>query len=85
MDTITQLINESVDTILQEIGIDSIDRSSIQSKVEDLLSDSLLAGAFDDCTTIVVDYDEEEDDIVLRRGEGESAEPIEPAEAVPAA
>jgi ATP-dependent Clp protease ATP-binding subunit ClpC len=60
-------------------------RRVIQSKVEDQLSDSLLAGTFDDCTTIVVDYDEEEDDIVLRRGEGESAEPIEPAEAVPAA
>jgi ATP-dependent Clp protease ATP-binding subunit ClpC len=60
-------------------------RRVIQAKVEDALSDSLLAGTFEDCETILVDYDEGEDDIVLRRAEGESEEPSEPAEAVPAA
>jgi ATP-dependent Clp protease ATP-binding subunit ClpA len=56
----------------------------IQQKVEDRLSDSLLAGTFEDCETILVDYDEEEDEIILRRGEDEAQEPNEPAEAVPA-
>jgi ATP-dependent Clp protease ATP-binding subunit ClpC len=60
-------------------------RRVIQRKVEDQLSDSLLAGTFEDCETIIVDYNEAEDDILLRRGEGEAEEPAEPAEAVPAA
>jgi len=36
------------------------------------------AGAF-------VDYDEEQDDIILIRGEDKTQEPSEPAEAIPAA
>jgi ATP-dependent Clp protease ATP-binding subunit ClpC len=60
-------------------------RRVIQRKVEDRLSDSLLAGTFEDCETIIVDYDEEEDEIILRRSEDESQQPTEPAEAVPAA
>jgi ATP-dependent Clp protease ATP-binding subunit ClpC len=55
-------------------------RRVIQQKVEDPLSDALLAGEFQDCSLILVDI--EDDEIVLRRGEGEAA-PL-PAEAVPA-
>ena len=60
-------------------------RRVIQQKVEDQLSDSLLAGKFEDCEVIIVDYSEEDDEIVLVRGEGEPEEPPEKAEPVPAA
>ena len=42
----------------------------IQQKVEENLSDALLAGEFKDCEAIIVDV--EDDEIVLRRGEGEA-------------
>jgi ATP-dependent Clp protease ATP-binding subunit ClpC len=45
-------------------------RRVIQQKVEENLSDALLAGEFDDCEAIVVDV--EDDEIVLRQGEGET-------------
>ena len=45
-------------------------RRVIQQKVEENLSDALLAGEFDDCEAIVVDV--EDDEIVLRQGEGEA-------------
>ncbi|MEA1978665.1 MAG: ATPase, T2SS/T4P/T4SS family, partial [Chloroflexota bacterium] len=45
-------------------------RRVIQQKVEENLSDALLAGEFDDCDAIVVDV--EDDEIVLRQGEGEA-------------
>jgi ATP-dependent Clp protease ATP-binding subunit ClpC len=44
----------------------------IQQKVEDTLSDALLAGEFEDGDTILVDVEEE--NIILRRGEDEPAE-----------
>ncbi|HEX6305516.1 MAG TPA: ATP-dependent Clp protease ATP-binding subunit [Anaerolineales bacterium] len=44
----------------------------IQQKVEDTLSDSMLAGKFEDGDTIIVDVEDEE--IVLKRGEGEPAD-----------
>jgi ATP-dependent Clp protease ATP-binding subunit ClpC len=53
-------------------------RRVIQQKVEDKLSDALLAGEFDDCLMIMVEL--EEDEIVLKRG-GEQAAPPEEAEA----
>ena len=45
-------------------------RRVIQQKVEENLSDALLAGEFDDCQAIIVDV--EDDEIVLRQGERES-------------
>jgi ATP-dependent Clp protease ATP-binding subunit ClpC len=42
----------------------------IQQKVEDKISDSMLAGKFEDGDTVVIDVEDE--DIVLRRSEGES-------------
>jgi ATP-dependent Clp protease ATP-binding subunit ClpC len=56
-------------------------RRVIQQKVEDPLSDALLAGEFHDKDTILVDL--QEDEIVLQRSEGEAETP--PAESVPAA
>jgi ATP-dependent Clp protease ATP-binding subunit ClpC len=50
-------------------------RRVIQQKVEDQLSDTLLAGGFEDCGMIVVDV--EEDDIVLRRADEECEETME--------
>ncbi len=44
----------------------------IQQKVEDTLSDALLAGEFEDGDTILVDVEDEK--IILRRGEAEPAE-----------
>jgi ATP-dependent Clp protease ATP-binding subunit ClpC len=52
----------------------------IQQKVEDPLSDALLAGDFTDGDTILVDVIDEE--IRLRKGEAESAPPSEEAVAV---
>ena len=61
-------------------------RRVIQNKVEDPLSDALLAGEFEDCVTILVDVrgEGEDQDIVLLRGEGESTSqsPEQPAEPV---
>lgn len=48
-------------------------RRVIQQSVEDPLSDSLLAGDFEGCGTILVDWDGEK--IVLRRGEQASDQP----------
>ncbi|MFC2055639.1 AAA family ATPase, partial [Chloroflexota bacterium] len=45
-------------------------RRVIQQKVEENLSDALLAGEFEDCEVIIVDV--EDDEIVLRRGEREA-------------
>lgn len=45
-------------------------RRVIQQKVEESLSDALLAGEFEDCEAIIVDV--EDDEIVLRQGEGEA-------------
>jgi ATP-dependent Clp protease ATP-binding subunit ClpC len=45
----------------------------IQQKVEDALSDALLAGGFEDGDTVIVDV--AEDDIVLRRSEDQRVEP----------
>lgn len=56
-------------------------RRVIQQKVEDRLSDSLLAGEFENCTDILVDLDGEE--IVLRRGD--QILPEKPEEALAAA
>ncbi len=50
-------------------------RRIIQQKVEDPLSDSLLAGEFEDRDIIVVDL--EDDEIQLRRGEEEMESPTE--------
>ena len=60
-------------------------RRVIQQKVEDPLSDSLLAGDFDNCEMILVEL--EDDEIVLKRGEGEQVEKAlpPPGEAVVAA
>jgi ATP-dependent Clp protease ATP-binding subunit ClpC len=55
-------------------------RRVIQQKVEDPLSDALLSGEFQDCSLILVDV--KDDEIILRRGEGEVESP--PEEAVPA-
>ncbi len=52
----------------------------IQQKVEDPLSDALLAGEFHDKDTILVELQGEE--VVLVRGEGEPETP--PVEEVPA-
>jgi ATP-dependent Clp protease ATP-binding subunit ClpC len=52
-------------------------RRVIQQKVEDPLSDSLLAGDFDDCEMILVELEGEE--IVLKRGEREQDEKASPA------
>ncbi|MBN2549533.1 MAG: ATP-dependent Clp protease ATP-binding subunit [Anaerolineales bacterium] len=63
-------------------------RRVIQNKVEDPLSDALLAGEFEDCVTVLVDVrgEGEDQDIVLLRGEGESNAqlPEQPAEPVAA-
>ena len=56
-------------------------RRVIQQKVEDHLSDKLLAGDFEDCQTIEVDV--EDDEIVLRSIEIEEIDQPDP-EAVPA-
>jgi ATP-dependent Clp protease ATP-binding subunit ClpC len=56
-------------------------RRVIQNKVEDKLSDALLAGKFESGDTVVVDLDEEE--IILRVGEP-AAEEDEAQEAIPA-
>jgi ATP-dependent Clp protease ATP-binding subunit ClpC len=56
-------------------------RRVIQSKVEDKLSDALLAGTFESGDTVVVDVDDEE--IILRAGEP-SPEEDEAQEAIPA-
>ena len=55
-------------------------RRVIQNKVEDQLSDALLAGTFKHGDTIVVDV--EDDEIVLRQGEQEAEDAAQ--EAVPA-
>jgi ATP-dependent Clp protease ATP-binding subunit ClpC len=55
-------------------------RRVIQQKVEDPLSDALLAGEFHDNDTILIDLQGEE--IVLKRAEGEEESP--PPESVPA-
>jgi len=52
-------------------------RRIIQQKVEDSLSDALLAGEFKEGDTILVDVGEEEDEIVLVRVQEESSEPSE--------
>jgi len=59
-------------------------RRVIQQKVEDQLSDALLAGAFEDCEEILVDVDA--DEIVLRRRDDPllSTSSPEPTEAVAA-
>jgi ATP-dependent Clp protease ATP-binding subunit ClpC len=56
-------------------------RRVIQNKVEDKLSDALLAGTFESGDTVVVDVDDEE--IILRAGEP-SPEEDEAQEAIPA-
>lgn len=50
-------------------------RRVIQQKVEDPLSDALLAGEFDDQDTILVDV--VDDEVLLRRGEQEKEPPTE--------
>jgi ATP-dependent Clp protease ATP-binding subunit ClpC len=62
-------------------------RRAIQQKVEDPLSDALLAGTFEDGDTILVDVsgEGEDQDIALRRSEGELASPPQPEEPVAAA
>ncbi len=52
-----------------EFGVRPL-RRVIQQKVEENLSDALLAGEFEDCEAIIVDV--EDDEIVLRQGEGEA-------------
>jgi ATP-dependent Clp protease ATP-binding subunit ClpC len=52
----------------------------IQQRVEDVLSDALLSGEYEDRDTIIVDA--VEDEVKLRRASEQAAEP--PAEAVPA-
>jgi len=52
----------------------------IQQRVEDVLSDAMLSGEYDDGDIIIVDA--EEDEVKLRRASEQAAEP--PAEAVPA-
>jgi ATP-dependent Clp protease ATP-binding subunit ClpC len=47
----------------------------IQQKVEDVLSDSILSGKFEDGDTVIVDLEEEE--IVLKRGTKEETPPPE--------
>jgi ATP-dependent Clp protease ATP-binding subunit ClpC len=51
-------------------------RRVIQQKVEDPLSDALLAGEFEDQDMIMVDL--VDDEIHLKRGEGEAESPVEP-------
>jgi ATP-dependent Clp protease ATP-binding subunit ClpC len=50
-------------------------RRIIQQKVEDVLSDSMLGGEFEDGDTVIIDVekDDEEQDIVLKHGERQSA------------
>jgi len=63
-------------------------RRVIQYEIEDRLSDDLLAGRFEDCTSILVDVEMQEDEeaIILRRGEDldEVEPPQESAEAIAA-
>jgi ATP-dependent Clp protease ATP-binding subunit ClpC len=47
----------------------------IQQKVEDVLSDSMLSGKFEDGDTVIVDV--EEDEIVLTRATKEETPPPE--------
>lgn len=54
-------------------------RRVIQQKVEDPLSDALLAGEFEDQDIITVDL--VDDEILLKRGEGEEEFPLEPVAA----
>jgi len=56
-------------------------RRIIQQKVEDTLSDAMLAGDYEDGDTIMVDLDDD-DEIVLRRATEEEAPP--PAEPIAA-
>jgi ATP-dependent Clp protease ATP-binding subunit ClpC len=56
-------------------------RRVIQNKVEDKLSDALLAGTFESGDTVVVDTKDEE--LILRPGEPAEQED-EPQEAIPA-
>jgi ATP-dependent Clp protease ATP-binding subunit ClpC len=56
-------------------------RRVIQNKVEDKLSDALLAGTFESGDTVVVDIEDEE--LILRAGEPAEQED-EPQEAIPA-
>jgi len=55
-------------------------RRVIQNKVEDPLSDRLLAGEFSDGDTIVVDVNPETKEILLSRAEGEQENPEAAAE-----
>ena len=55
-------------------------RRVIQQKVEDPLSDALLSGEFEDQSVILVEV--VEDEVVLRRSEGEQETPAEPIAAV---
>jgi ATP-dependent Clp protease ATP-binding subunit ClpC len=62
-------------------------RRVIQQKVEDQLSDTLLAGDFEDSSSILVDVDQEEEEekIVLRRNGEEDLGQEEPTEEAMAA
>jgi len=55
-------------------------RRVIQSKIEDRLSDALLAGEFGEGDTIVVDVNEDQD-ITLRKEDSPSGEPEKTLEA----
>ena len=60
-------------------------RRLVQQVIEDRLSDMMLSGRFGAGDTILVDVDEEEDDIVLRRlGSLFNDEPESLVESIPA-
>jgi ATP-dependent Clp protease ATP-binding subunit ClpC len=53
-------------------------RRIIQQKVEDTLSDAMLAGTYEDGDTIMVDLNEDEEIILRRATEEEVSPPAEP-------
>jgi ATP-dependent Clp protease ATP-binding subunit ClpC len=70
-------------TLLAELGYDPEMgarplRRVIQQKVEDALSDAVLAGKFEENDTVVIDITEDEEDIRLRQVEEEEDEESSP-------
>jgi ATP-dependent Clp protease ATP-binding subunit ClpC len=56
-------------------------RRIIQQKVEDTLSDAMLAGEYEDGDTIMVDLDDDEEIVLRRATEEETSPPAEPVAA----
>jgi hypothetical protein len=52
MDIMLEIINEATDIIIQEIGLDSVDRAIIQSQVQQIIVET----GFVDASEIAQDY-----------------------------